>query len=312
MTRNPFVCILESIRRLVCGVCGESRRATMFGNMEEGDLVVPFHDWKIKTVLKGQFTDGNFVAEVVNRRRIRARYGSRGGGRRSYILKCYDGQASVLGEFLVMSRIGVANPYLLMPMEWFIDGHRHFFVYEYEDTDFLTVLRQPSFKGFRRARHHLRSFAQALQAVRFLHEHEIVHYDLKFENMVINLKTRRLRLIDFEFCSDWCAHKQIKGTVSYMSPEIYLPKEIPNYDPGKQDVWSLGMLIMCMVVRTFDTLPSNITVVKDYEDWLSRCLPKHHFLESALRIQPNERCDIHDLILLYHDHVLAPLVVESS
>jgi len=84
-----------------------------------------------------------------------------------------------------------------------------------------------------------------LSALKFIHEHGIVHRDLKLENFLFeerptSMETMGLRLIDFGlskyFEQDECI-RNVVGSSYYMAPEV-LDK---NYN-HKCDMWSLGVI----------------------------------------------------------------------
>lgn len=85
---------------------------------------------------------------------------------------------------------------------------------------------------------------QSLQALNYLHELNIVHRDLKTENILLGKKrkTNHVKLIDFGFAK-FCRNKtqeqlsQVLGTPYYMSPEVLRGK----YDK-RCDLWAIGVL----------------------------------------------------------------------
>eukprot|EP00930_Biecheleria_cincta_P001397 TRINITY_DN102538_c0_g1_i1.p1 TRINITY_DN102538_c0_g1~~TRINITY_DN102538_c0_g1_i1.p1 ORF type:complete len:558 (-),score=88.40 TRINITY_DN102538_c0_g1_i1:5-1594(-) len=82
---------------------------------------------------------------------------------------------------------------------------------------------------------------QMLLAVNYLHEHRVVHRDIKLENFMYESPTTdHLKLIDFGFSKilDTCSNMHTRcGTLEYMAPEV-LAK---NYT-DKCDIWSLGVV----------------------------------------------------------------------
>lgn len=258
----------------------------------EGVLIVPHMDWYLKTLLQGQISE-KFVAEVSHRRH-----------NKNQILKTYINKNSAASEFLVMSRVSIVNPYLILAQEWFYHEEKFYFIYECADIDFFSVLRLSTFDHIRRSNRHLIYFKHAIEAVRYLHSFELIHYDIKFENMVMDLRTKVVRLIDFESCTDWCSRKKFQGTRDYMAPEILLHEHFRDYDPGKQDVWSLGLLIMFMLSSHCIPMPENVASIHGYQKWIKKCLPNEHFLWKALNVYPHKRCDIYDLMDLYENNVM--------
>ncbi|KAH9485408.1 PAS domain-containing serine/threonine-protein kinase [Psilocybe cubensis] len=88
-------------------------------------------------------------------------------------------------------------------------------------------------------------FSQVVDAVQYLHDHNIVHRDIKDENLVID-KNLKVKLIDFgsavafdpvkprPFYQTFC------GTAAYASSEILLKKE---YQAAPAEIWTLGILL---------------------------------------------------------------------
>lgn len=67
-----------------------------------------------------------------------------------------------------------------------------------------------------------RLFKMIMEAVEFVHSSNVVHRDIKLENILID-KKGKIKLIDFGFsigCSKSRKLKMFCGTPSYMAPEI--------------------------------------------------------------------------------------------
>ncbi|XP_042730909.1 testis-specific serine/threonine-protein kinase 6 [Lagopus muta] len=103
-------------------------------------------------------------------------------------------------------------------------------------------------------------FAQVVGAVRYLHDRNLVHRDLKCENVLLTADSRRAKLTDFGFskevnvypdlCTTFC------GSAAYASPEVLMG--VP-YDGKKSDMWSLGVMFFVMVTGR---MPFNDTNVR--------------------------------------------------
>ncbi|XP_009993559.1 PREDICTED: testis-specific serine/threonine-protein kinase 6 [Chaetura pelagica] len=91
-------------------------------------------------------------------------------------------------------------------------------------------------------------FMQIVGALRYLHDRDLVHRDLKCENVLLTADGRRAKLSDFGFskeatkCSDLST--TFCGSPAYASPELLMG--IP-YDAKKSDMWSLGVMLYMMV-----------------------------------------------------------------
>ena len=93
-------------------------------------------------------------------------------------------------------------------------------------------------------------FRQICEGLNYCHERNIVHRDVKLENILLDEKNN-IKLIDFGFSINITPDKKLNifcGTPSYMAPEIagkILYKGAPT------DVWSLGIILYILVCGTF-------------------------------------------------------------
>ena len=93
-------------------------------------------------------------------------------------------------------------------------------------------------------------YTQLLEALKYCHELNVAHRDLKLDNILID-REKNVKLIDFGFSTCFPPGKKIKlfcGTPSYMAPEIVSKKE---YEGGPADVWALGVILFVMLLGTF-------------------------------------------------------------
>nr|CAD7444367.1 unnamed protein product [Timema bartmani] len=91
-----------------------------------------------------------------------------------------------------------------------------------------------------------RIFQQIVAAVHYCHTRQIVHRDLKAENLLLDLD-KDIKLADFGFSnhfqpgqkmSTWC------GSPPYAAPELFEGRE---YDGPKTDIWSMGVVLYVLV-----------------------------------------------------------------
>ena len=101
-------------------------------------------------------------------------------------------------------------------------------------------------------------FRQIILGIKHIHSKNIVHRDIKLENILIDLNNR-IKICDFgigvilksedELLYDQC------GTPMYMAPEIILSSKKKGYKGFPVDIWSSGIALYIMLSGT---LPFNI------------------------------------------------------
>lgn len=122
------------------------------------------------------------------------------------------------------------------------------------------------FKGFPEHRV-VRIMQQLLNAVHHMHHRNIVHGDLKPDNLIIDVKNHdRLKVTDFGFSqqlSETGCALALGWTACYAPPECHVQKApIVN---KKYDIWSCG-IIMCMLLSgTFPLTEENFEAMRNNE-----------------------------------------------
>jgi novel protein kinase C delta type len=91
--------------------------------------------------------------------------------------------------------------------------------------------------------------AQILCGILFLHNKQIVHNDIKLDNVLLN-SNGNAKLCDFTLCKKIINSKKEKlfGTLNYKSPESFELLTYPNYS---MDYWSFGICIFRMFTNEF-------------------------------------------------------------
>lgn len=154
------------------------------------------------------------------------------------------------------------------------------------------------FKGFEKSLSESNArfyFRQLIDAVDHCHNKNIVHRDIKLENLLLDGNT--LKLADFGYSEeiDKVDFQMIVGSAHYLSPEVILKTA---KDPTKVDIWACGVVlyIWCTANYPFSGADLNDTVKKIIKvDWKvpnnvsSSCLD---LLSKILQPDPNKRLTI--------------------
>ncbi|XP_036092824.1 serine/threonine-protein kinase MARK2-like [Rousettus aegyptiacus] len=86
-----------------------------------------------------------------------------------------------------------------------------------------------------------RMFRQLISAVHYCHQKDIIHRDLKAENVLLDAELN-VKLADFGLSSTYVGRKMytVRGSLPYLAPEVFLSE---CYDGPGADVWSLGVIL---------------------------------------------------------------------
>lgn len=97
-----------------------------------------------------------------------------------------------------------------------------------------------------------------IEAIEYLHANNVVHRDIKAENIMLDIESLEIRVIDFGFSIDFgeCSTRFLekeevwRGSAPLMGPEIILYDEKLVYDAfvlKAADIWSLGATIIDVI-----------------------------------------------------------------
>ncbi|MBR4387939.1 MAG: serine/threonine protein kinase [Prevotella sp.] len=116
----------------------------------------------------------------------------------------------------------------------YLECHDDWLLMEYVDGVTLTeFLRQHP--GYFRKRQHARQFAdELLSAVAYLHQHQVLHLDLKPDNILITRIGSHVKLIDLGYCYQDSYPFTTGGTADYSAPD---EEKTPA-----SDIYSLGRI----------------------------------------------------------------------
>lgn len=143
-----------------------------------------------------------------------------------------------------MSRVN--HPYLIRVHSILQRKNKYFLFMQYcENGDLLDFIRTNGAIDEKQSR---QWFSQLIRGLKYLHDRDIVHRDLKCENVLLT-SSYNIKLSDFGFARYYHPDKDQKsetfcGSVSYAAPEIIRGVA---YDPRLSDIWSVAIILFIML-----------------------------------------------------------------
>ncbi|KAI5625130.1 serine/threonine-protein kinase NIM1-like [Silurus asotus] len=145
-------------------------------------------------------------------------------------------------------------------------------------------------------------FAQILSAVKYMHDNNIIHRDLKAENILFT-SNFCVKVADFGFSTNISNRCQMLdtfcGSPLYAAPELFKDEA---YIGPPVDVWAMGVLLFFMVTGTMpfraDTVPKLRRCVLQgvyvLPIWVSA--PCQRLIRGILKADPTERCGLDQML----------------
>merc|ERR1712200_70264 len=139
-------------------------------------------------------------------------------------------------------------------------------------------------------------FMQLVDTVSECHEKGVVHRDIKDENILIDINTFKIKLIDFGsgcFLEDR-VYREFQGTRVYSPPEWVNSRA---YRPEGLTIWSLGVLLYDMVCGDVP-FECDAQISKDHLTWLPQLKLSEEvksLISGCLKVNPHQRLNIHQV-----------------
>ncbi|XP_063132923.1 sperm motility kinase X-like [Rattus norvegicus] len=147
-----------------------------------------------------------------------------------------------------------------------------------------------------------RMFRQILEAVQFCHDNNIVHRDIKANNILIDGRWNA-KLCDFGLAAKTLPGQKLIdfcGTLPYCAPEFF---EAEEYEGRPFDVWSVGVLLFFMVTGHLPFLGKSFAEVRRQISSANFSIPPHvandifNVIVEMLMINPSRRPSIQQIMM---------------
>ncbi|XP_032367941.1 MAP/microtubule affinity-regulating kinase 4 isoform X1 [Etheostoma spectabile] len=144
-------------------------------------------------------------------------------------------------------------------------------------------------------------FRQIVSAVHYCHLKNIVHRDLKAENLLLDADSN-IKIADFGFSNEFTAGSKLDtfcGSPPYAAPELFQGKK---YDGPEVDIWSLGVILYTLVSGS---LPFDGQNLKELRERVLRGKYRVPFYMSTdcegilrrfLVLNPAKRCSLDQIM----------------
>ena len=145
-------------------------------------------------------------------------------------------------------------------------------------------------------------FKQIILTLQYIHNHNIVHRDIKLDNILIDLDNN-IKICDFgvskiirnnESMIEQC------GTPAYIAPEILLNR---GYEGFGVDIWSAGVVLYAMLSGTVPFKGNNIRDLHDliikgeYTPIKEISKEATHLIRCILEVDPKKRISSKDILV---------------
>lgn len=186
---------------------------------------------------------------------------------------------------LYISKLYSYHPNIIPINDIVIDNNNLYYEYDYYKltlTDFINIT------SIEKRKHYINKFIkQLLSCVHYLHNNDIIHGDIKDNNILID-DDFNIKLIDYGSCviNNITSKPEVITTYPYRAPEVFLKL---NYG-YKIDIWSIGVILL----KFIDNI-DIIDIKSSKNDNYNRLREIYHFIEN-INIIKSDYIDLYKYI----------------
>ncbi|KAM6307762.1 MAP/microtubule affinity-regulating kinase 4 isoform 2-T2 [Podargus strigoides] len=144
-------------------------------------------------------------------------------------------------------------------------------------------------------------FRQIVSAVHYCHQKNIVHRDLKAENLLLDADAN-IKIADFGFSNQFTLGSKLDtfcGSPPYAAPELFQGKK---YDGPEVDIWSLGVILYTLVSGSLPFDGHNLKELRErvlrgkYRVPFYMSTDCENILRRFLVLNPAKRCTLEQIM----------------
>ena len=211
-------------------------------------------------------------------------------------LSSYHSKKKIKTEIEALSKLN--NPFCTQIYDSFQTDTHILIVMEYICSDLISFMKKRGKISEKIAK---LIFKQMIKGLKYIHKSNIVHRDIKLDNLLIDL-TNTIKICDFgvskilkkgDIMYDRC------GTPAYIAPEII---ENKGYEGFSCDIWSAGITLYYMLSGTQPFKGNDIEEIQNlifegkYDKIEDASEEANDLIGKMLKVNPKERISIDDIL----------------